>query len=949
MSRKTISPAEPRVQGEERVRNALLAAPFPVILHAEDGQIVLVSEVWTELTGYSREEIPTIEAWLEKAYPERQRPEVRRAIARLYGIENRVKEGEFTITTKNGLKRIWDFNSAALGALPDGRRLVVTMANDVTDRRQVEEALRASEQRFRALVKNIPGVVFRCRLDEHRTMEYVSAFAKELCGYPASDFVGNKVRDFASIIHPEDWHTVRRTVREGIEKTGSYDVEYRLLNAAGHTRWVFERGQKAGVTGGQAQLLDGVILDVTEAKRNQQAVARRGGWAEDLQRAGQTLSACHTVEAVMEAAAKAPVEHLGLRIAWITTFDGEGRPQLAAVSSEAGAACVENTDCAVFVRRTGKKAVVADVRERSSSACCTERSSVEDFGSCATFPVLVDGKCAATLSVVGTDSGPEATVVNAASLLEVFCSQVGAVWSRCVAERSIEAARAAAVLANQAKSEFLANMSHELRTPLNSIIGFSEILGERAFGELNQKQKKHVDNILSSGRHLLALINDILDLSKVEAGRMELSPEPLKLRSALETGLTMIRERALHHRLSLTLEVAPELSDLVVWADERKLKQILFNLLSNAAKFTPDGGAIGVKAVRESSMAVVAVRDTGIGIRPEDQARIFREFEQIDSSYAKQQQGTGLGLALTRRLVELHGGSIWVESEGEGRGSTFSFRLPLNPESGASERHLGPAKGGRGGETVLVIADNRRSQEELKRYLDSQGYSVVRAFDGVDGIGMARRLQPFAIVLDLHLSGTDGLEVLSRLKALPGTADIPVIVVSVADDGEIAFGLGALEFLVEPVDEVALRAALQRARRLVRKAAARALVVDDDPATVELVVEILQTMGYTALKAYKGQHALDLALREPPDLAILDLFMPEVSGFEVLRELRAHPVTRDIPVIVYTAHDPQGKDRRWLQENAAKIVIKSGKEALVEELKKLEALKAAVGKASPGS
>ena len=242
----------------------------------------------------------------------------------------------------------------------------------------------------------------------------------------------------------------------------------------------------------------------------------------------------------------------------------------------------------------------------------------------------------------------------------------------------LKLAKETAERTTRAKSEFLANMSHELRTPLNAIIGFSQMLEEKAFGELNEKQLRYANNIYESGMHLLNLINDILDLSKIEAGKLELEPSKVKIASLLENSLVMIREKALNHSVHLDCSIPRELTNLEIIADERKLKQIVYNLLSNAIKFTPDGGTITLKVWQEKEKLFVSIIDTGIGIRPEDQECIFGKFEQVDSSYARQQQGTGLGLALTKNLVELHQGKIWLVSQGEGFGSTFTFMLPLH-------------------------------------------------------------------------------------------------------------------------------------------------------------------------------------------------------------------------------------------------------------------------------
>lgn len=245
------------------------------------------------------------------------------------------------------------------------------------------------------------------------------------------------------------------------------------------------------------------------------------------------------------------------------------------------------------------------------------------------------------------------------------------------AEEELKKAKVAAESANRTKSEFLANMSHELRTPLNAIIGFSEILQAQTFGAMNEKQQRYTNHVLTSGKHLLALINDILDLAKVEAGKMELEPSVFKISPLLQSSLILIKEKAMKHRIQLDLKISKDIEDLIMLADERKLKQVVFNLLSNAAKFTPDGGRIETAAWKEGKNLFISVTDTGIGIKKEDLERVFREFEQVDSSRARKHEGTGLGLSLSRRIIDLHKGKIWAESEGEGKGSRFIFNIPL--------------------------------------------------------------------------------------------------------------------------------------------------------------------------------------------------------------------------------------------------------------------------------
>ncbi len=345
---------------------------------------------------------------------------------------------------------------------------------------------------------------------------------------------------------------------------------------------------------------------------------------------------------------------------------------------------------------------------------------------------------------------------------------------------------------SRTKSDFLANMSHELRTPLNSVIGFSEVLQDETFGALNEKQGEYVGHILTSGRHLLSLINDILDLSKVETGRMELERSRFPLREALDAAMTLLKEKALKNSLELSLEVDPD-ADVMIDADQRRLKQILFNLLSNAVKFTPAGGSVRVLARRVSGLGIagigggeeapgwieISVTDTGIGIKAEDLPKLFKEFTQLESPYTKEYEGTGLGLALTKKLVELHGGTIEVTSEID-KGSRFSFILPLGAVRDARP-DTSPADAGRGfprGSRVLLIEDDPRTMAVMESALVAKGYSVLKAEDGRQGVEAAQREAPDLILLDLMMPGMSGFEVAEQLGVGERTRAVPIIVMT---------------------------------------------------------------------------------------------------------------------------------------------------------------------------
>ena len=511
-------------------------------------------------------------------------------------------------------------------------------------------------------------------------------------------------------------------------------------------------------------------------------------------------------------------------------------------------------------------------------------------------------------------------------LLETFAGQSALALINAQLYRQLERQSAALAVASQHKSEFLASMSHELRTPLNAIIGFSEVLLERMFGELNERQDDYLRDIWSSGKHLLELLNDILDLSKIEAGQMVLSRSKFAVRESLDYCLSMVRERALQQRVLLSLDVDPEVGPLD--ADRLRFRQVVLNLLSNAVKFTPEGGRVDVRAFIRGQDLVVLVADTGVGVQVEDRERIFDSFQQGARS-SGQVEGTGLGLTLSKRILELHGGRIWVESEA-GKGSTFGIALPAGseepadqavPQAGlnsgiALESALGPRP------TVVVVEDDRRSFDLLRVYLEAAGARVVSAGDGEEGLDTIRRLSPAGVVLDILLPGIDGWDVLAQLKADPGTAAIPVIVVSMLDERGRGFALGATEYLVKPVGKEQLLAALYRAAAMPEQKH-MVVAIDDDPLAIELVRASLEPEGWTVLGAATGQEGLALIRERKPSAVLLDLLMPGMDGFEVVEALRADPHTKSVPVVILTSKSMTPQDKERLQGRITYVARKT--------------------------
>ncbi len=388
-------------------------------------------------------------------------------------------------------------------------------------------------------------------------------------------------------------------------------------------------------------------------------------------------------------------------------------------------------------------------------------------------------------------------------LLQTFASQSSVALVNARLFQELETKSAELEVASRHKSEFLASMSHELRTPLNAVIGFSEVLIDRTFGELNERQDEYVHDIWDSGRHLLALLSEILDLSKVEAGQMVLEPSTVRVEHTIEAAVSLVRERAARHGISVSVRVGDDVD--TVDADELRFKQVLLNLLSNAVKFTPDGGRVEVVAALEGDDLAVTVSDTGVGIPPEDRERIFESFQQGGRGVARE-EGTGLGLTLTRRIVELFDGRLWLESE-VGVGSTFGFAVPLQPravEEVAAEAPESQTP------TVLLVDDDRASLDLMTAYLESSGLRLARATDGEEALRLTRQLRPAVLVLDIRLPRLDGWQVLDRLREDPHTTDIPIVVASVVDDRARGLALGARVYLQKPVSRDDLLAALAR-------------------------------------------------------------------------------------------------------------------------------------------
>ena len=514
--------------------------------------------------------------------------------------------------------------------------------------------------------------------------------------------------------------------------------------------------------------------------------------------------------------------------------------------------------------------------------------------------------------------------------------------------------------ASRMKSEFLANMSHELRTPLNAIIGFSEVLSDGLLGDMTDKQRRFIGDIFKSGKHLLSLINDILDLSKVEAGKMLLDLEQVEVEGLLGNSLSIVKGQAAVRHVRLDMRT-PGSRLGVITADARKVKQIVYNLLSNAVKFTPDGGDVILEVERVTRADVgmlarasggdgwvgrthplaespfseflrISVTDSGIGISADGLEQLFKPFSQVDSGLARKFEGTGLGLAMVKLLTELHDGVVAVESAVD-KGSSFTVWIPVRGpnEMEAAQRRIArptPTRGeiAIGTRTALVVESNFKSAELIRVQLEAEGFHVVHAPTAEEAIAAAEREPPTLITLDIMMPDVDGWAFLARLKRIPALGQVPVVIISILADRMRGFALGAAAVMQSPVSRQEMYDSLVELGLSPgsEDRGSKVLIVDDDPESVELTAMRIRGLADTVISAHGGREGIEVAQRELPDLIVLDLMMPDVNGFQVVEALVENPATASIPVVIVTASEITAEERDRLAGSVTAIMGKAG-------------------------
>ncbi|HQR32268.1 MAG TPA: response regulator [Blastocatellia bacterium] len=549
-------------------------------------------------------------------------------------------------------------------------------------------------------------------------------------------------------------------------------------------------------------------------------------------------------------------------------------------------------------------------------------------------PIRAGGEVVGVLSVQAMEEEGRFTEADQ-RLLATIATAVGVTLHNANLYETARVARVAAEEADEAKSIFLANMSHELRTPLNAVIGYSEMLQEEAEDLGQDEFIPDLQKINAAGRHLLELINSILDLSKIEAGKMELYLESFEVKTLIDDVAAVIQPLVGRKGNQLTIHCQPEVGTMR--ADLTKIRQSLFNLLSNASKFT-EAGSITLDVARRDNRVIFRVSDTGIGMTEAQIGKLFQPFMQADVSTTRQYGGTGLGLTITKKFCEMMGGEIHVESQ-PGCGSVFTIELPaqMGDAKAGSERSTAQLGIAPNAPLILVIDDDPAVQELMQRFLNREGFRVANALNGQEGLRLAQELQPAAITLDVMMPGMDGWAVLSALKANSATHDLPVIMLTIVDDRNLGYALGAAEYLNKPVDRERLLTLLKKYRPETHTGSV--LIVEDEPATREMLRRMLEQEGWEVAEAENGRAGLTQLAVLTPHLILLDLMMPEVDGFTFVEELNQNPQWRGIPIVVITAKDVTVEDRLRLNGYVEKILEKGAykREELLREVRDLVA------------
>jgi PAS domain S-box-containing protein len=769
-------------------------------------------------------------------------------------------------------------------------------------------------RKFRLGLERSADAVFMT--DIEGTIVYANQSFENIYGFSVNEVLGANPRIFKSGVIPQErykhfWDTL---LNKGT-------VSGEIINKRKDGRLVPIEGTNSPILDENGNILGFLAIhsDITKRKENEEAIKRRNEYLAASAEIGRLVTSTLELEAIFSRSVNLVVERFGFYHASIFIIDEEGANAiLKEATGIAGQKLKErkHTLAVGSVSTVGKASSTGEVvviNNTANDPVHKPNPLLPETKAETAIPLRVGNRTIGILDIQSTEV--DAFTRDDIAILQLLADQIAVgidnARSYNLAQQAVEEMREV----DRLKSQFLANMSHELRTPLNSIIGFARVILKGIDGPITELQNQDLTAIFNSGQHLLGLINDILDLSRIEAGKMELTFDEVNISdlisSVMSTAVGLVKDKP----IQLKSELAEDLPQ--VRADAMRIRQVLINFLSNASKFTEEGEII-VKAHldkpdRGQPMVTVSVTDTGPGIADEDQAKLFQPFSQVDASLTRKVGGSGLGLSICHHLIQMHNGQIGVHSA-PGKGSTFYFSIPVTSKP-KGERPEGER-------IVLAIDDDPQIISLYERYLQPKGFQVIGLSDPAKAKERVQKLKPFAITLDIMMPGYDGWQVLTELKSSPDTRDVPVIVCSIVEDEEKGFSLGAADYLVKPILEEDLLAALDRLNG--DGSIREVLVIDDDPNDLRLLGKMITERGrYKAILAEGGPSGWNSIKSNMPHAVVLDLFMPELDGFTILEQLRNDEKFRNLPVIVITGADLTSEQLKQLDELGQRLLQKS--------------------------
>lgn len=926
-----------RKQAEEAVKKSeeqlrLVLQNMPVMLDAlnDAGHLIIWNQECERVTGYAAAEVINNSAAMELLYPD---PTYRNHMMTEWAKQgNRYRNWEWDITCKDGsTKTIAWSNLSEEFPIPGWASWGIGI--DVTQRKQAETALRQANQELENRVANRTAELSQLNdrlqqelIERERSQQILqeqtqlldlahdtimtcdpdgkitfwNQGATQMYGWTSAEAIGRASHQLLHTQFPKSLAEIRAE----LFAHGYWEGELVHLHRNGTpitvaSRWVLQRKQNGEPT----KILE-INNDITERKRAEETRLR--------------------LAAIVESSDDGIVS---------TTLDG------IIMSWNTGAERVYGYSASEMLGQQVQLLLPPDRRHEEAFILDQLRQNkrIEHYE---TMRRHKEGKLIVVSLTVSPLKNADGEIIGISKIARDITDRKKTEEQLSLSSERISLANAELARAARLKDEFLAGMSHELRTPLNAILGLSEALLEEIFGALSHEQREHLTTIEQSGRHLLELINDILDLSKVESGKMELEIQPIPIQQLCDSSLSFVKQQAHLKRIRLECRIDDTLTEVEV--DERRIRQVLVNLLSNAVKFTLDGGGVQLQVRADSFRETVefSVTDTGIGIAPENIGKLFQPFVQLDSSLSRRYAGTGLGLALVRRICELHGGSVTLESQ-EGKGSRFTITLPWNPLGQVAEdtnveseevavQHLNL-------QHVLVIEDSEAAANQITRYLTELGATTLVHTLGRGAVQVALQSQPEVIILDILLPDRSGWEILTELKTNPITRSIPVVVISVIDERSRSIEMGAAAHLLKPITRQQLQQALFRVTASIKPSGSQptpvsasiqpdtlplVLLAEDNETNVATLNSYLQARGLQVVLARNGLEAIQMAKQHKPDLILMDIQMPEMDGLEATQRIRTEPELQGIPIIALTALAMPGDRERCLAVGATDYLTK---------------------------